>query len=180
MKLGLESRIKSIAACTLLCLALLLLGRSLPVQLFSSTTSNELLSGETSKIKGENDLGSLDPTLQLARLKLAESTVYTGVGRNIFRIDADSVTAKNPPAPLPDPPAPAVPPVRPPIFLRYFGFITMLEMPRKGLLADGDAVFVACEGEIVDHRYRILKIETSSVEVEDLIEHSTHTLSLPG
>ena len=104
MKLGLESRIKSIAASTFLSCAFLLLGRSLPVQLFSSTTSNELLSGETSKIKGENDLGSLDPTLQLAGLKLAESTVYTGVGRNIFRIDADPVTDKSRPAHLSDHP----------------------------------------------------------------------------
>ena len=179
MKLGLESRIKSIAAGTFLSFAFLLLGRSLPGQLFSSTTSNEFLSREA-KIELGNDARSLDPTLQLARLKLAESTVYTGVGRNIFRIDADPVTDKSRPAHLSDPPAPAVPPVSPPISLRFFGFITVLEVPRKGLFADGDAVFVASEGEIVDRRYRILKIEASSVEVEDLIEHSTHKLSLPG
>jgi len=180
MKLGLEARAKSTVTCTLLSLAFLLLGRSLPLHLFSSTTSNEFLSREVSNIKVGNDSGSLDPTLHLARLRFAESAVYKGTGRNIFRIYPEPVAVKSPPTQLPGPPAPAPQPAKQPIALRFFGFITMLEVPRKGFFGDGDAVFVASEGEIVDRRYRILKIDASSVEVEDLIERSTHKLSLPG
>ena len=180
MKLETESRTKSIVACSLLCLAFLLLGRSLPFRLFSSATPHEFVSREASKVKVGDDHVSLDPTLQLARLRFAESVLYTGLGRNIFRVDPKPVAAKSPPAQLPEPPAPALQPAAPPIALRFFGFVTMLEVPRKGFFGDGDAVFVASEGEIVDRRYRILKIEASSVEVEDLIENSTHKLSLPG
>jgi hypothetical protein len=180
MKPGLESRTKLMVARILLCFAFLLLGQSLPVHLFSSATPNEFLSGKSSSIESGNDPASLDPTLQLARLRLAQSESYTGAGRNIFRIDPKPVASKGPPAYLPGPPAPVLQPARPPIALRFFGFVTMLEVPRKGFFGDGDAVFVATEGEVIDRRYRILKIEASSVEVEDLIEHSTHKLSLPG
>jgi hypothetical protein len=180
MKLGLESRTKSIVGCTLLSLAFLLLGRSLSVQLFSSPTPNEFLSREASKIKVRTDSGSLDPTLHLSRLRFAESALYIGRGRNIFRVDPEPAAAKTPAARGPEPPKPAPPPARPPIALRYFGFVTIFEAPRKGFFGNGDAVFVATEGEIIDRRYRILKMDSSSVEVEDLIEHSTHKLSLPG
>ena len=56
----------------------------------------------------------------------------------------------------------------------------MLDVPKRGFFGDGDAVFVAEDGEIVDRRYRVVRIGLNSVEVEDLIEHSKHTLSLPG
>jgi len=180
MKPELEIRTKSMVAGMLLCFAFLLLGRSLPVQQFSSAAPNEFLSGEFSSIKAGNDPGSLDPTLQIARLRLAQSESYTGAGRNIFRIDPKPVASKSPPAHLQEPTAPVLQPTRPPIALRFIGFVTMLAMPRKGFFGDGDAVFVATEGEVIDRRYRILKIEASSVEVEDLIEHWTYKLSLPG
>jgi hypothetical protein len=61
-----------------------------------------------------------------------------------------------------------------------FRFRVNVQFTKKVFLSQGDAIFVAREGQIINRRYRIEKIGLSSVEVEDLIEHSLHTLPLPG
>jgi hypothetical protein len=127
-----------------------------------------------------DDSRVLDPTIRHAQLQIIENERYQGSGRNIFRDEEAPVSREHSPAHLPPPPTPVPAAAEPQIPLRFFGFVSMLDVPRKGCFGDGDAVFVASEGQIVNRRYRILKIKTNSVEVEDLIEHSKHTLSLPG
>jgi len=62
--------------------------------------------------------------------------------------------------------------------MRFFGFASMLNQPPKALLGEGDSVFVAKEGDIVNRRYRVLRIDPNSVVLEDLIESSVHKLAL--
>ena len=45
-------------------------------------------------------------------------------------------------------------------------------------LSEGDAVFVAKQGDIVNRRYKILRITPASVEVEDVISNARQTLPL--
>ena len=129
--------------------------------------------------KKSRDFASLDPLLHYAQLELTENERYQG-GRNIFRIDMESKTKRISPPPEPTPPAKRDQPALEQIRLRFFGFASMFNSPRRVFLIEGDDIFVATEGEIVNRRYRVFRINSDSVQVEDLIEHSVHKLSLAG
>jgi hypothetical protein len=122
------------------------------------------------KVRVEN----LDPTLRLDLLASSEQTIYEGSGRNIFVSQAEVVIPK-PLAPgSPDamtqqayhpPPAP----VQPPIPLKFFGFASKPGEAKKIFLSMGDDVFVAGEGEIVNRRYKVMRISPASVEIQDMV-----------
>jgi hypothetical protein len=69
-------------------------------------------------------------------------------------------------------------PLVPQISLRFFGLALMLNQPPKALLGEGDSIFVTKEGDIVNRRYRILRIDSNFLLFEDLIEKSVHELAL--
>jgi len=118
---------------------------------------------------------SLDPTLNLTQLASAEQIKYEGSGRNIFVAQAD--------APIPTPLGPGVtdgpkkdavyqaPVVTapPPIPLKFFGFASKPGEPKKIFLSKGEDVFIAGEGEIVDRRYKVVRISATSVEIQDVV-----------
>lgn len=118
---------------------------------------------------------SLDPTLKLDLLAMSEKTQYQGNGRNIFVSQAEDVMIPPPVAPAsPDahneigyrPPVPAQPP---PIPLKFYGFASQPGEPKKIFLKLNDDVFVAGEGEIVDRRYKVIRITNTSVEIQDVV-----------
>jgi hypothetical protein len=116
----------------------------------------------------------LDPTLRLDLLATSEKTQYEGAGRNIFVSQREEVDIPKPVAPVntdPGPPA-YVPPVvqpPPPIPLKFYGFANSPGEPKKVFLKNGDDVFVAGEGEIVDRRYKVIRISATSVEIQDMV-----------
>ncbi len=65
-------------------------------------------------------------------------------------------------------PIPAVAPP-PPIPLKFFGFANRPGEPKKVFLIKGEDTFIAGEGEIVDRRYKLVKISPTSVEIQDLV-----------
>jgi hypothetical protein len=73
---------------------------------------------------------------------------------------------------------PPPPPPPPPITLQFFGFASKPGEPKKVFLAQGDDVFIAQEGDIVNRRYKILHITPTSVEVEDVLYNNRQTLPL--
>jgi hypothetical protein len=126
--------------------------------------------------KKERPPQSLDPTLNLAQLALSEQITYEGSGRNIFVSQADPVI----PTPLAPgatdssnkkDPAFVIPPVAapPPIPLKFFGFASQTGEPKRIFLSKGDDVFIAGEGEIVDRRYKVVKISPTSVDIQDVV-----------
>lgn len=181
MKIGIEHRPKAIVAGTLVGVAILLTGHSILGTGASESVpaASVPLRCEQKPVAQTTDT-TLDPTLDFHQLELAENELYRGTGRNIFRFGEirHSNGISVPPKPLP--PAPVVGRVVQPIALRFFGFASLANEPRKAFLGRGDAIFVANEGEIVDRRYRVVRIDSDSVLVEDLIEKSVHTLLLPG
>jgi hypothetical protein len=130
--------------------------------------------------KGSGKLGkrpegeNLDPTLRLDLLASSEKTEYEGKGRNIFVSQREDVEIPKPVAPVVvetppvgySSPTPAPPP---PIPLKFYGFASSPGEPKKIFLKKGDDVFVAGEGEIVDRRYKVVHISTTSVEIQDMV-----------
>lgn len=120
---------------------------------------------------------SLDPTLKLALLAASEKTEYQGNGRNIFVSQAEDVQIPKPIArgvtdQQPGDQAQWRPPAQPapqPIPLRFYGFASSPGEPKKIFLKNGDDVFVAGEGEIVDRRYKVIRITNTSVEIQDVV-----------
>jgi len=120
---------------------------------------------------------NLDPTLRLDLLASSEQTVYEGTGRNIFVSRAEEVVIQQPKAPGNtdggnDPghiyQTPVVPQA-PPIPLKFYGFASSPGEPKKIFLKQGEDVFVAGEGEIVNRRYKVIHISPTSVEIQDMV-----------
>lgn len=126
----------------------------------------------------------LDPTLELNLLKQSEEIKYSGNGRNIF-VQGSVATIEKPKANgtvdhnqqqalFQHPPTP--PP--PPITLKFFGFANEPGEPKRVFLAQGEDIFIAGEGEIVNRRYRVLRISPNSVEMEDVIYNNRQSIPL--
>jgi hypothetical protein len=123
---------------------------------------------------------TLDPRLRLDLLKLSEDTEYKGSGRNIFSAAAEipkpvESAIKKVPTPPPPPPPPPGPP---PINLKFVGFASGAGEPTKVFLTQGDDIFVAGEGEIVNRRYKVMRINANSVEIEDVLGNNRQTIPL--
>ncbi len=190
MKLGSENRNKLIAAVVLAVVAAILLAR----WLFSSEgtsaaippTSTPVATAPAVRItRGKKMLAgerTLDPTLRLDLLKVSEETKYEGKARDIFLAEAEVIPKpKFSPikAPLPaPPPGPQLPPPPPPIPLKFYGFASRPGEPKKIFLSQGDDVFIAGEGDIVDRRYKVLQISPTSVEVEDVLTNNRQSIPL--
>ncbi len=143
--------------------------------------------GSHEATKLANAADNLDPTLHPELMAEAESLTYRGSGRNIFSLTSVPVeipepvkTARNtepPPQPTgPPPPAPL-----PPIDLKFFGYSARQSGANRVLrafLLKGDDVFIASEGEVVDHRYKVVKIAPVSIQVEDIPYANTQSLPL--
>ena len=121
-------------------------------------------------------LNTEDPSLRLDLLRASESTQYKGTGRNIFNAE--------PPVPKPiEKPIQKIvtvipPPPPPPINLKFFGFASRPGEAKKIFLSQGEDIFVAGEGEIVNRRYRVGHIGTNTVEITDVLSNHTQTIPL--
>jgi len=124
----------------------------------------------------------LDPTLDLRLLAQTEQTKYAGSGRNIFVAQVD-IPAPVAPAVIESTgpigqPAPPPPPPPPPINLKFFGFANKPGEPKKVFLSQGEDVFIAVEGDIVDRRYKVVHIGPASVEIEDVLYNNKQNIPL--
>ena len=192
MKVGTENKTKTAIAAGLVVVAAFLLynwlrssddSASTPVA--ASTTAASASSGAAAKKPAKAAARksgpvllaqSLDPTLRFDLLKSSEDVTYKGSGRDIFQ---------NQPEPPPVTPVkpvidtrPPPPPPPPPIPLKFYGFSGNKSGPKQVFLSKGDDIFVAKEGQIIDRRYKILKIGPNSVEVEDVLTNNRQTLPL--
>jgi hypothetical protein len=125
---------------------------------------------------------SLDPRLRFDLLKGSEDVKYAGSGRDIFSgapevIPTPVAKGRTDIAPPPQVPVNTGPPPPPPINVKFFGYAT--RGGRKSIfLSQGDTVFTAYEGDTIAGRYRILKINPTSVEIQDVLSNNTQTIPL--
>ena len=179
MKIGTESPIKTGIAITLVVVALLLLYRTY----FGAETQAAPVAANTaaqtiSKTKGKQ-ISSLDPTLRTDLLKTAEDTKYEGKGRNIFMAQMEPPPKPTVPVYTPTTPPPnAAPPGPPPINMKFIGFANRPGEKKKIFLVQNDDVFVAVEGDIVNRRYKVVKINPNSVEIEDVLNNNHQSIPL--
>jgi hypothetical protein len=140
------------------------------------------VAGEHAAPKIPGIAASLDPTLHPEWMAQAESLEYTGRGRNIFSQSSAPPKIEEVKAPVrpsaPEPIVPQGPPPPPPIDLKFFGYEAKKDGTRKAFLLHGEDVFIASEGDVVDHRYKVLKIAPLSVQVEDLPYKNAQPLPL--
>lgn len=140
---------------------------------------------------GHSDPSQIDPTLRLDLLAKLQTVQAGTAGRNLFQTGPapapPGTPIKNPPKIIPTGPmatAPTTPagpviPTAPPIDLKYYGYSTVKgEVRRKAFLLDGEDIIMAFEGEMVKRRYKVLKINATSVTMEDTQFNSTQTLPL--
>jgi hypothetical protein len=195
LKIGSENRTKLIWAVVLGAVAVILVAYELIDLSGSPAAANTAQLGSTiepagrpkaRRVAGAGKMAHtsaprLDPTLDLNLLKESEDTKYAGSGRNIFVAHEDVVIPK-PVAPghtdakVDNTPPPPPPP--PPINLKFFGFANKPGEPKKVFLSQGEDVFIAKEGDIVDRRYRLVHIGAQSVEIEDVINNNRQTIPL--
>jgi hypothetical protein len=197
VKLGAENRTKLIAAVALMVIAVVVLlfsfrgsaptaatptpavapvGASRPV-----TTSRPAPRTKVRGKKVSTAPRSLDPTLRYDWLKASEDTKYEGTGRNIFLAQAE---IPQPVAPAQTPEeklaaqGPPPPPPPPPINLKFFGFASKPGEAKKIFLSEGEDVFIAAEGEVVNRHYKVLRISPTSVEIEDVLNNNRQSIPL--
>jgi hypothetical protein len=189
VKLGIENRKQVIALAALAVIALAIMG----YEFWPSSSTAAPTTGQTSATAAKPGMRRsasgkmvpvgeprLDPTLDLKLLGQSEEIKYAGNGRNIFVVG--SVPIEKPKANGTDKqaglrlPPPIQPP--PPITLKFFGFANRPGETKKVFLSQGEDVFIAAEGDIVDRRYRVLHISPTAVDVEDVINNNRQSLPL--
>lgn len=189
MKVGAEDKKKLIIAIVLMVGALFLIGQFLfdsggsGTPQASSSAADSAASASRTKGKGKGLMGgtrSLDPELRYDWLRASEDTKYEGNGRNIFRaqeiqIPVPVAKATNTPPPVVQPTGPPPPP---PINLKFFGFANRPGESKKVFLEQGEDIFVASEGDIVNRRYKVLRIAPTAVEVEDVLNNNRQNIPL--
>ena len=109
--------------------------------------------------------------------------------RNPFRFQQRPAPAPPPaargpiaPPPIAAPPLPTGPPPPPPIPLRYIGLVeTPAAAGRIAMLSDGRGnVFYGKEGDIIEGRYRILRVGPDSADLVYLDGRGRQTIRLSG
>jgi hypothetical protein len=149
----------------------------------------------TFKLPDDFDLSRVDPTLRTDLLAKVREVGEVGGSRSLFEF----YTPPPPPPPKVEPikpqpvktdafaeaakqvaPVKTVAPPPPPIPLKYFGYEGT---PRGGgklraLFVDGEENFVVGESDIIKNRYRIVRIGTTSAEVEDTVSKNTQTIRI--
>jgi hypothetical protein len=197
VKIGTENRTKLIVAITLMLIAAVVLlfnsGGSAPKAATPVTpldpvvpsrpvTAGRAAAGKARGKKVSAAARSLDPTLRYDWLKVSEDTEYEGKGRNVFLAQAEIPTPTDPgntddkkeEADTGPPP----PPPPPPINLKFFGFASKPGEAKKIFLSEGEDVFIAAEGEVVNRHYKVLRISPTSVEIEDVLNNNRQSIPL--
>jgi len=165
---------------------------------FAAVVSWQVLGGSatpavpTSNPTGRRAAGAADkaapppPDVRLDALA-RKPPALAGEGRNPFRFGARGPAPRpaGPPAgpglaPVaPAPPRPAGPGMAP-IPLKFIGVVESPEAGRIAALSDGTFVYHGREGDVIEGRYRIVKIGVESIVIEHVDGGGRQTIRLTG
>ena len=175
MKIGNEGPVKTGVAVALIAVALFML-----LRWFMGQNAAPAAANQARNARPASRVNALDPTLRTDLLKDSEQSKYENRGRNIFvsqvvlpKETQPVISKQQTPQP---PPVPVYTP--PPINVKFFGFASKPGEPKKIFLSQGEDIWVAKEGEIVNRRYRVLKINPNSVDIEDILSNNRQSIPL--
>ncbi len=134
-----------------------------------------------SRAAAARDQAESAPPVRLAQLKADRQTAVEG-GRNLFREKpkAPPPAPKVAPPPPPDPNAPPPPPPPPPpITLKLIGIVQGSGKPIAAL-SDGKDVFFGSEGDVIEGRYKIIKVNVESIDIAYVDGRGQRRLGLSG
>ena len=194
MKSGADEQRKKLAAGVLGVLAVGLVGYQLYDNVFAGGTPVPLpavpvKNTASGPVAPKVASGQLSPTLRMEPMLVSEALIYSGSGRDIFAPGSPELPSETqgPSAAgrTDDGTKPTVvvteevKPSLPSIPLKYFGTATSANgTSRAFLLAqNGDDVFLASVGDIVQRRYRLVSIAAGAVLIDDIPNSSQQTLS---
>lgn len=132
------------------------------------------------------------PGAPVAPVKLdaltAERREPSDGARNPFRFQPKVVAPPPPVAPptnsglagAPRPAVPTGPPPPPPIPLKFIGILERANGVKWAVLSDGKVTMHGKDGDVVDGRYRIVKIGTESIELTYLDGRGRQVVRLTG
>jgi hypothetical protein len=153
----------------------------------AAPSSNISRSAPTRTAQATAPLAEATPDVHLAALD-SERTKPEAGERNLFRFKTKAAPPPPPPPPPRQtapiaPPAPVVqtgPPPPPPIPLKFIGLVEVSARAQKiAILSDGlNVPFYGREGDIIEGRYRILKIGVESVELAYVDGRGRQTIRL--
>jgi len=190
VKLGAENRNKLIVSLVLAGIAILLVGRSFfasgpvpgnPEAAAPTTPTRVERPAPRNRTRRDRKVAmapqSIDPTLRTDWLKVSEGQKYEGAGRNIFMAQVEI------PKPMPQEipkqvEVPQGPPPPPPINLKFYGIASKPGEPKRVFLSQGEDIFIATEGDIIDRRYKVLHITPTQVEIEDVLNNNRQNIPL--
>jgi hypothetical protein len=149
----------------------------------------------TLKPKEGADPMAIDPSLRTDLLDRLEKATVSGSQRSLFEFGAtprpEDTIKKQPepkivvqrkmigPEPPPPPAPPPVKPPPPPINLKFYGSMAPSNNGAKRVFCiDGEDILVPAEGEVIKKRYRIVRINATSVVVEDMDHKNQQTLKI--
>jgi hypothetical protein len=131
-------------------------------------------------------LGVENPELHKDQLDRARKTEYKSNGRNIF--SSIPPPPPQPTNPRPNPSIPIVPP-KPepprvaPLPVKFFGYGSVpTGTARRAFFADGEDIYIVSEGEVLLNRFRILKVNNTNLDYEEISSglHGTANLEEQG
>ena len=129
---------------------------------------------------------SFDPTLRLDLLARLQQVKLDGGDRSLFEFSQTPLPKTPEPKILPKPVAmnplaskpadtpaeagevkEAVKPPPPPIPLKFFGYTNPKPGSKRAFFLNGEDILMAAEGELMQNRYKVVRIGVNSVVVED-------------
>jgi hypothetical protein len=144
------------------------------------------------------DPSKIEPNVRLDLLAKVQDAKKAGGDRNLFEFGTEKpkevavlkgpepILNKGPkpmgPPELPPPPGPPPPPPPKPlpvINTKYYGFATPSKSGhRRGFFMEGENILIKAEGEMLTKEYKIVKLESGSVTVQDTDSKRTKTLQM--
>ncbi len=124
-----------------------------------------------------------NPQLHREKMEAAQKAEYHSLGRNPFseiappppeEIKKVNTHVTYGPVQPPPPPPPALPGS-----MKFFGYGTVPNgTSRRAFLSDGDEVYIVAEGETLLGRFRIVKVNNTNLEFEEISTGRRNTVAL--
>ena len=123
------------------------------------------------------------PDVHLQALRSGTPPPETPLARDLFRFKPKAAPPRVAQAARPEPVAapPPAPSGPPPIPMRFIGLVEAPQQAQKiAILSDGRGIYQGREGDIIEGRYRILRIGVESVDMAYVDGGGRQTIRLSG